>query len=266
MARQRAIEEQARLVRLVVAPPDEHGRGHLVGREAFCELRRACVRAWFELPGSGRHRRIDGTDAVGQNLLESALNWRLVLRTLAALVAAAGLACAAAPASERTHTIASGVSVAGVSVGGLSAEPARAAIEAALRKPATLSYDTRKTTIEPAEVGAATDVNAAVASALAATARSEIALPVTYSWARAGEWSTGSRARRPACGRRSGGRRDGGRALFSGVRVRALRSTWLRCGLRSAGCSPTGLANPWRCSRVQCRRGARSRTWVQSSS
>ena len=50
-----------------------------------------------------------------------------------AIVAAAGLACAAAPASEPTALIPDGVTVAGVQVGGLSAEPARtAAVRAGL--------------------------------------------------------------------------------------------------------------------------------------
>ncbi len=108
-----------------------------------------------------------------------------MLRTLVAIVAAAGLACAAAPASERTHTIPAGVTVAGLHVGGLSAEPARAAIEAALLRPVTIAYDGRETAIDPAEVGATVDVDAAVGSALAATPRSRIALPVSYSRAQA---------------------------------------------------------------------------------
>ena len=58
-----------------------------------------------------------------------------MLRTFAALVAAAGLACAAAPASEPTAVIPAGVTVAGLQVGGLSAEPARAAIDAAFTRP-----------------------------------------------------------------------------------------------------------------------------------
>ena len=51
---------------------------------------------------------------------------RVVLRTLAALIFAAGLACAQAPASEPTPLVPPGVTVAGLRVGGLSAEPARA--------------------------------------------------------------------------------------------------------------------------------------------
>jgi lipoprotein-anchoring transpeptidase ErfK/SrfK len=107
-----------------------------------------------------------------------------VLRTLAAIVAAAGLACAAAPAAEQTRAIPFGVTVAGLPVGGRSAEPARAAIEAAFKRPVRVAYAGRQTTIDPAQVGARIDVNAAVGSALAATPHSRIALPVTYSRAR----------------------------------------------------------------------------------
>jgi lipoprotein-anchoring transpeptidase ErfK/SrfK len=104
-----------------------------------------------------------------------------VLRTLAAIVAAAGLACAAAPAAEQTHTIPPEVTVAGLLVGGLSAEPARTAIEAAFARPITVVYSNRQTTIDPAELRARIDVDAALGSALTATPRSVIALPVAYS-------------------------------------------------------------------------------------
>jgi Putative peptidoglycan binding domain. len=74
--------------------------------------------------------------------------------------------------------------VAGLHVGGKSAEPARAAIEAAFMRPVTVAYDGRQTPIRLSQVGAKIDVNAAVGSALAATPHSRIALPVTYSQAR----------------------------------------------------------------------------------
>ena len=123
-----------------------------------------------------------------------------MLRTLAAIVATAGLACAAAPAAERTHTIPPGVTVAGLHVGGLSAEPARAAIDAAFTHPVTIVYDGGQTIVDPAQIGARIDVNAAVGSALAATPSSLIALPVTYSRARAAQLVAGlvDRVDRPA--------------------------------------------------------------------
>jgi lipoprotein-anchoring transpeptidase ErfK/SrfK len=108
-----------------------------------------------------------------------------LLRTVAALVAVAGLACAAAPASTPTHVVPRGVSVAGIAVGGLSSEPARAKIEAAFLRPLTVVYRGRSTTIDPAKAAAHVDVDAAVSAALAATARSHIAVPVRYSQAKA---------------------------------------------------------------------------------
>ncbi len=108
-----------------------------------------------------------------------------MLRTLAAIVAAAGLACAAAPAAEQTHTIPPEVTVAGLLVGGLSAEPARTAIEAAFARPITVVYGNRQSTIDPAQLRARIDIDAALGSALTATPRSAIALPVAYSQARA---------------------------------------------------------------------------------
>ena len=109
------------------------------------------------------------------------MNAALVLRTFAALVIAAGLACAAAPASQQTRTIPAGVSVAGIRVGSLSAEPARARIEAAFARPVTIDYRSTATVVPPEVVGARLSVHAAVSSALAATPRSKIALPVRYS-------------------------------------------------------------------------------------
>jgi lipoprotein-anchoring transpeptidase ErfK/SrfK len=104
-----------------------------------------------------------------------------VLRTVAAFVIAAGLACAAAPASQTTRMIPAGVSIAGVRVGSLSSEPARARIEAAFARPVTIRYRDASTVVAPEQVGATLSVEAAVSSALAATPRSRIALPVRYS-------------------------------------------------------------------------------------
>jgi lipoprotein-anchoring transpeptidase ErfK/SrfK len=104
-----------------------------------------------------------------------------VLRIAAALVVAAGLACAAAPASTPTRTIPGGVTVAGIRVGGLTAEPARHRIETSFLQPLRIVTPRGITTVDPARAGAAVDVDAAVASALAATPRSSIAVPVSYS-------------------------------------------------------------------------------------
>jgi lipoprotein-anchoring transpeptidase ErfK/SrfK len=109
------------------------------------------------------------------------LNSAPVLRTLAALVLAAGLACAATPAAAPTRVIPAGVSVGGVRVGGLSAEPARLRVQTAFARPVSVAYQGRVLTVTPREVAAAISVDAAVSSALAATPRSDIALPVKYS-------------------------------------------------------------------------------------
>jgi lipoprotein-anchoring transpeptidase ErfK/SrfK len=109
------------------------------------------------------------------------LNSAPVLRTLAALVLAAGLACAATPAAAPTRVIPAGVSVGGVRVGGLSAEPARLRVQAAFARSVSIAYRGRVLHITPHQVDAAIGVDAAVSSALAATPRSSIGLPVRYS-------------------------------------------------------------------------------------
>jgi lipoprotein-anchoring transpeptidase ErfK/SrfK len=109
------------------------------------------------------------------------LNSASVLRTLAALVLAAGLACAAAPAAAPTRVIPLGVSVGGVRVGGLSAEPARLRVQAAFARPVSIAFRGNVVTIAPRELAARVGVDAAVSSALAATPHSTIALPVRYS-------------------------------------------------------------------------------------
>jgi lipoprotein-anchoring transpeptidase ErfK/SrfK len=109
------------------------------------------------------------------------LNSAPVLRTTAAFVLAAGLACAATPAAAPTRVIPAGVSVAGVRVGGLSAEPARLRVQAAFARPVAVAYQGHILTVTPHQVAAAISVDAAVSSALAATPRSDIALPVKYS-------------------------------------------------------------------------------------
>jgi lipoprotein-anchoring transpeptidase ErfK/SrfK len=97
-----------------------------------------------------------------------------MIRAIVALLVAAGLACAAAPASQRARAIAPGVQVAGVPVGGLLAVPARERLAAQISTPLTVGT----TTVTPRALGANLDVNAAVSAALAATPGSRIALPV----------------------------------------------------------------------------------------
>jgi lipoprotein-anchoring transpeptidase ErfK/SrfK len=103
------------------------------------------------------------------------------LKTLAALVCSAGLACAAAPASTPAHVIAHGVTVSGVRVGGLTAEPARQRITDSLARAVQIATPRGVTTVDPARVGAVADVDAAVTSALAARPGRGVTVPVQYS-------------------------------------------------------------------------------------
>ena len=107
-----------------------------------------------------------------------------LLRTLFAIVGAAGLACAAAPASTPTRTIPAGVSVGGIAVGGLSAEPARAIVERGFDRPVRVRSSDATVSVRPEALGAGLSVDTAVGAALAATPYSEIALPVRSSQAK----------------------------------------------------------------------------------
>ena len=109
------------------------------------------------------------------------MNSAPVLRTLGSLAIAAGLAAAATPAATPTRVVPAGVSVGGIAVGGLSAEPARARIDAAFAQPVRILAAGKLLRVGPAQVGAASSVDDAVSSALDATPRSKIALPVRYS-------------------------------------------------------------------------------------
>jgi lipoprotein-anchoring transpeptidase ErfK/SrfK len=104
-----------------------------------------------------------------------------VLRTVAAILIAAGLACAAAPAAEELRAIALGVSVPGARVGGLTAQPASSKIAAAYSRPFVIRFGDERLTVSPKRLGAHADVDAAVRSALDATPRSRIGVPVRFS-------------------------------------------------------------------------------------
>jgi lipoprotein-anchoring transpeptidase ErfK/SrfK len=104
-----------------------------------------------------------------------------MIKTIVALLAAAGIACAGAPAAEQLQSIAPGVSVLGVRVGGLTAHRADSAVAAAVSKPIVIDDGTRLVTVSPSELGVRAGVHAAVRSALAATPQSRVGLPVTFS-------------------------------------------------------------------------------------
>jgi lipoprotein-anchoring transpeptidase ErfK/SrfK len=75
--------------------------------------------------------------------------------------------------------------VSGVEVGGLTAEPARERIDAALSSPIQVTTPRGVRTIDPARAGVVADVDAALASALAAPAGRKLTVPVEYSAERA---------------------------------------------------------------------------------
>jgi lipoprotein-anchoring transpeptidase ErfK/SrfK len=104
-----------------------------------------------------------------------------VLRTAIAVAVAAGVASAAAPAAEQLHAIAPGVTVLGAHLGGLTAQPARHRIETAVGKPIEIVYRGQTMTVSPESLGTHASVDRAVRSALAATPRSRIGLPVRFS-------------------------------------------------------------------------------------
>ena len=103
-----------------------------------------------------------------------------MLKAAVAVIATAGIACAAAPASERTHLIAPGVKVLDTRVGGLTALPAQRRIERAVSRPITVVYRGETMVVTPQQLGIHASVGNAVRAALAATPRSSIGLPVAY--------------------------------------------------------------------------------------
>jgi hypothetical protein len=105
----------------------------------------------------------------------------VLLRSAFAVVTVAGIACAAAPASEKVHVIATGVQDFGTPVGGLTPQAAGAQIRHAFTRPIEIVYRGRPILVSPRELGARASIERAVRSALAATPRSRISLPVRFS-------------------------------------------------------------------------------------
>ncbi len=103
--------------------------------------------------------------------------WRIA----AAALSAAGIACAAAPAAEQLQTIAPGVRIFGAHLGGLTLDPARARIEAALERPLAIVYRGQVLSVSPQELGARASVENALRSALSARAHSRVELRMDYS-------------------------------------------------------------------------------------
>jgi lipoprotein-anchoring transpeptidase ErfK/SrfK len=106
-----------------------------------------------------------------------------VWRIAAASLASAGIACTAAPAAEQLQTIAPGVRVFGMHVGGLTLEPARARVEAVLGRPIAIIYRGEVLTVSPNTFAERASVDRALRSALSARAQARVGLRVSYSLA-----------------------------------------------------------------------------------
>jgi lipoprotein-anchoring transpeptidase ErfK/SrfK len=87
----------------------------------------------------------------------------------------------AAPSSARLPTVAPGVTVNGVRVGGLGSESARAVVRTTFGEPLTIRYGGDQWTVSPERLGVRASVDRAVRRALDAGPRSAVALPVTVS-------------------------------------------------------------------------------------
>jgi lipoprotein-anchoring transpeptidase ErfK/SrfK len=87
----------------------------------------------------------------------------------------------AAPSSARLGSVAPGVTVNGVKVGGLPSEQARAIVRARFEKRLTILYDSKQWTVRPQSLGARARVDRAVRKALDASPHATVTLPVAVS-------------------------------------------------------------------------------------
>ena len=108
-------------------------------------------------------------------------NSSVLPRVVLALVIAAGIACAAAPAAEQLHAIAPGVTLAGNDLGGLTALPARDRIEAIVSRPVTIWYRGTSVTVSAERLGVQAAVDRAVESALDAGPQGRVGIRASYS-------------------------------------------------------------------------------------
>jgi lipoprotein-anchoring transpeptidase ErfK/SrfK len=89
------------------------------------------------------------------------------------------LGVAAPDAARKQVAIATGVTVAGVKVGGLTSEPARARIDREFGRPLRLRFGDKRWRISPRYLGASAAIDEAVARALDAQPRARISLKVS---------------------------------------------------------------------------------------
>ena len=108
-------------------------------------------------------------------------NRRPVLRIAVASLLAAGIACTAAPAAEQLQLIAPGVRVLGTHVGGMTLDPARMRLQAAVARPISIVYRGDTLTVSPRAFGMQASVDRALRRALHAQPYTKLQLDVSYS-------------------------------------------------------------------------------------
>jgi lipoprotein-anchoring transpeptidase ErfK/SrfK len=104
-----------------------------------------------------------------------------VIRTAAASLLAAGIACTAAPAAEQLQAMAPGVRVFGEPVGGLTLGLARDRVQTALERPLAIVYRGEVLSVSPGAFGIRAGVDGALRTALSARARTHVRLRATFS-------------------------------------------------------------------------------------
>ena len=104
-----------------------------------------------------------------------------VWRIAAAALAAAGIACTAAPAAEQLQMIAPGVRISDMRVGGLTLEPARTRLEAVLGRPLSVVYRGKVMTVSARTFGTRASVDRALRSALSARPYAHLRVRISYS-------------------------------------------------------------------------------------
>jgi len=114
-----------------------------------------------------------------------------MIRRAVILVAFVALACAAAPNAAHMPTIAPGVIVNGVYLGGLSSEPARARLAADFSRPIPVVYGEKKWRVSLQQLGAGASIDAAVARALEARPGATFGLRVRWSSAKVQQFVDG---------------------------------------------------------------------------
>jgi lipoprotein-anchoring transpeptidase ErfK/SrfK len=104
-----------------------------------------------------------------------------VLRIAVASLLAAGIACTAAPAAEQLQLIAPGVRVLDMHVGGMTLDPARLRLQAALARPISIVYRGEQLTVSPKAFGMQASVNRTLRRALHAQPHAKLKLSISYS-------------------------------------------------------------------------------------